>query len=1061
MQVDDTLKTRLLESTTRLTSAHLRFAMQMTPKKRRPQWTQGIESLEDRALLSGISIGMPPIGDAADTADQATVLNLATTIEVSGSIGQDGLDVDWYTFTLLAPSSVTITGTAGTYGLYNNASGTEFDPLAVVGRRLLAQSTATETDAGSVTRDLAPGMYFVAVSGAGNLHFHPLLANSGIPGEIGDYTFDVVSSPIDTSSSTDPLPLAADASPLGVWIDISGGLDFTPLVQITNGNGLSFPVATVRQALNGTELQIIPGSPLPAGNYTAVIRDALGNVRMSADFSVSSVESETGSSGNDTAATSIDLGNIEDLGLVQIAGFIGNDPHYNFSRSNPGLFAGNDVDLYHFHIDSAIAVGLQVEVFAGRIGSALNAGVTLYRLDVSSGTLVYVAGDNESYNLTRATDGTVPLFHDPVIVAGLRAGEYFLAVSQGLNTVSLMENQDPANVTGIYDVAQAHSGAMGVNVGNYVLNVTVSPLGGAPEVTDVSINNLDVLTKAPAGFTVQFDQYMNLTGPAFVAFHQTSQSSVPGIFITDAQGNKYFPRLQDFDATTFQARFSMVDRLPHGPYQLHLSGSQGVTNLAGSPLVGNSPSGDFVVRFVVLPNPVGTNGNPHLWTHDRLTDLIPAAQDLGMLFPQELKSGVAFVRESSNGLGLGFDTADEYRFELLQTRTYRFHLSGTSLPAGVALTVVDHAGNPVALFSPDNGLTLIAQLPAGEYTLRVGSWPTSAARRLSYRIDFNLMGNPDNAPPLSSGPAALVSMRLVGDSIPNNGGVTPPVNSGGGTSTGGSSNGGSTTGGGSSGTLSSISSTIGPNDYSLGSSSSLTNLTLGTSGIAFGIPTLTSTSGNGPGSLRVTRTLGRGAGLKDGISLSGLSALADGPVGRSGSRFAGSAQAGLNRNTLRDIVKASLTTRPDGVSEKREVASDTPAPNQPQENLDATDATVDPQAVSAEETSKEMDSKQSRVVPQGKVDADQILEAVSQSLTPRRRAVALSSIDGPVDSTEMKSQRSTDKVFAAGLGLLLSELFLPRDGNSPVVRRVGEVSGRTGVRRPVHMKSKLQEDSVS
>ncbi len=1032
--------------------------MHITPKRRRPNWTPGVESLEAKALLSAVAIAFASDSDPADTLDQAADLGTFDTANISGAIDQNGSDVDWYCFTLDVASEVTLSGSAGTFSLYNDAFGTVSDPLAEIGHRQLAQFTAADSDPVSLTRDLAAGTYYVAVSGAGNLYFHSLLANSGFPGASGDYTLDISSSPLDLSSSVDPLPLSVDASPLGIWIGLSGELDFAPLVQITNSEGLNFPVARVLEALGGKELQVTASAPLPPGAYTVDIKDLIGDVRLSAEFTVSEVfAAENGNLGNDTSATAVDLGDIEDLGLVQVLGTIGDDTYYQLSRSNPALFAGSDVDLFHFHISSPTAVGLRAEAFARRIGSALDVGLSLYQFDPVSGGLVFVSGIDNSYNTVRATDGSMPLYRDAVMVTGLEAGDYYLAVSESANTLSPLEGEDPSLHPGIYDVSVAHSGSTGRSTGRYVLNLEVSALGTSPEVVSVSIADHATLPTAPSEFNVRFDEFMNLAEPAFAAFRAFSQSTLEGVYVSDALGRKYFPQLMGFDSSSFAASFQMAERFPAGNYEFHLSGNLGVKNLAGIPVAGNSSSGDYVVQFTVASGAAGTLGNPLVWTHDPQTDVTSAAQQLGVLFPKELQTGVSIVRgvgSVSNQIG---DTADEYRFQVLQSRAYQFRLSGIALPSGVGLTLVDQSGNAVSTYSPDGGLSMLAQLRPGEYTLRVGTWASNAARRVNYRIELSTLGQAGDATPLTSGPAPAVGLRLTGmpDSNPGGGGTGPLI---GGTIPG-RSNGGSGTIGSDSGLGSPFENIIRRNEQGyLPLRTGVTQVDVSADGVTIAIPTVTSTYYGNSSRLRIQRAFGQGGGLRDQLSLSGLSALSDGPIGKARGRDGG-IETSLTGRRLSDMIKLSMSSKPKGISEQKTAQNQSPAPANQGENLTPADISIDADAVTLDEHSSDSDrnpsTETSHVEPKTRVPGQTVTQVESITL-PGDGAGLDAGVTALVESRSM-----TDTVFAAGLGLLMSELWLSRDKSArPALRLAGPA------KRVVNWKVKpqtpyFQEDSAS
>jgi len=74
----------------------------------------------------------------------------------------------------------------GVLSLYNSDPIDFGDLYHPYGDRLLAQDAGGDGDPG-IERDLGPGTYDVAISGAGNLAFHPLISGSGFAGATGDY----------------------------------------------------------------------------------------------------------------------------------------------------------------------------------------------------------------------------------------------------------------------------------------------------------------------------------------------------------------------------------------------------------------------------------------------------------------------------------------------------------------------------------------------------------------------------------------------------------------------------------------------------------------------------------------------------------------------------------------------------------------------------------------------------------------------------------------------------------------------------------------------------------
>src|SRR5205814_9612813 len=137
----------------------------------------------------------------------------------------------------------------------------------------------------------------------------------------------------------------------------------------------------------------------------------------------------------------------------------------------------------------------------------------------------------------------------------------------------------------------------GNSTGRYVLNLKVQQATTPPRVLGMSLVDGEALSGPPTTFRVDFSGPVNVQELAFSAYLRTSESRVSAVFIRDAAGNLYFPRLQSYDPTTYRATFLMVDALPRGSYELHLSGPLGLTDLAGNRLASNDPSGDQVTRF--------------------------------------------------------------------------------------------------------------------------------------------------------------------------------------------------------------------------------------------------------------------------------------------------------------------------------------------------------------------------------------------------------------------------------------------------------------------------------
>ena len=186
--------------------------------------------------------------------------------------------------------------------------------------------------------------------------------------------------------------------------------------------------------------------------------------------------------GDDTAASATNLGSIASGGVLQVVAAIGDDPYYTVSSTNPlKANPAADVDLYHFQISDAGTTSLAAEVFVGRVGSALDPSLSLFR-KTGSGSLQLVATNNNTRDPSVATNGTVPLYTDSLLTVGLTAGDYYLAVSGSTNDPSWGTNAD-----GVFNPNVAHSGANGFSTGKYVLNLATRIDNDAPRVVGSSL----------------------------------------------------------------------------------------------------------------------------------------------------------------------------------------------------------------------------------------------------------------------------------------------------------------------------------------------------------------------------------------------------------------------------------------------------------------------------------------------------------------------------------------------------------------------------------------------
>jgi hypothetical protein len=770
-----------------------------------------VESLEARRLLSTAAtldlsfLGANLPGNTLDHAAVIGDLSTVPSVRVNAAIGDSPAgtaDVDWYAFTLDHAATVTLAASSTTgvappvLSLYVRDPFDPADPATIFGFRMLAQVEGNDPALGTLlTRELAPGSYYLAASGAGNTLFSPLLADSGYAGQTGGYQLQLTASdlglgPADGPVVLTPNPAAGstlDRSPTVIRLDLSAPIDpttvmpdddawltYNPAGTFGDGNDQDVPISGVNFSDATTELQITPAAPLAPGYYRLQLAgDTNANFDVvtgpdgtplgtddlhpsgqdfTLTFQVDGIEGNTGASAaaDDTPAGAHDLGDVSSGRLVQVAGTIGDDP------TDPVPFNPSDVDLYHFRISGPGRYAFAAEVFAQRIGSPLNAAASLFVLDPADGRLHLVAGNDDTQNPTRASDGrSLPLFADPALFAGLTAGDYYLAVSSHNNVPDPGRNLLPGT-GGIFDPNVSHSGTGGRTTGDYVLNLRVWSDGAASQVVAVTPKPGDTLSAPPTSLTVQFDNPVNLQQLAFAAYQRTQQGAMSAVYVQGADGTQYYPRLQSYDLATGQATLLMLDRLPPGQYALHLSGPLGLADFAGNPLVGNDPGGDYVTHFTVAGTGVGAH-----------TDQGP--QDLGVLFPHELQSP---------GFAITSDTAGAYRFQVLQPQIYLFVLGGPSLPAGVHLTLTDGSGANVVTKVQADEVSLQAFLQPGAYTVQVSaSDPAGGA----YTVRVILGGSTENPQPLTVGPAPVLRLQLASAPPPASGSPPPvPAPAGGG-----------------------------------------------------------------------------------------------------------------------------------------------------------------------------------------------------------------------------------------------------------------------------------------
>jgi hypothetical protein len=789
------------------------------------------EELESRlALAAPVWPGLiHPIQESEpnDTLDQAQSLGSLSATgrgEVIGRIGNGAAaasDVDWYSFTLDRPAHVTLitldlpvnSPFVSVLSLYNSdivVPGDSYD-----GHRLLAQDDGAAYGGDArLERALSAGVYYVAVSGSGNRHFHALIAGSGYPGSTGDYGLQITAVDLDIRAgdgpavlATDPAPGAdLDHSPFVLRADLSAALDPRSLILGstvrlvynavgTFGDGRDQAVALAQSnfSAQANELQLQAAAPLRPGYYQLllagdaegspqVIRDLSGqplgrDVRQgsghdfTAAFHIGAVKSNrlAPAWADDTPATAHMLGDVTGAGLVQVSGAIGDD------STNPIPFSPADIDLYRFHVSGPGRFALSSEVFAGRIGSPLNPALTLFQFDLVDNRLHLLATNDGTRNDTPThTHHSLPLFSDPALFVGLTAGDYLLAVSSSGNMPDPTRGLVPGT-NGIFDPLVSHSGQAGITTGDYVLSLSVVADNRPPQLASVmlpggaELKPGAVLGAPPTGLNIEFSKPVNLLQLAMQAFLESQDGHLNAIYIQAADGSRFYPRFRDSVDGGRHGEFLMLDALPNGTYQLHLSGTLGLADLAGNPLAGNGPTGDYIVPFAVN-GPVRGNGNPLLRRSQEPNHDPAHPQDLEILFPNELangSNGVVIARDyTANPRAASASSADYYLITVLQAvpLTFTLNIAGTS--TDTRLSVRDASGHvifsePFALDS-EVPLTVNAITAPGTYLIGLEGWSPDRSPTVVYQLSISTTGSDnEQPPPLTIGPGPAIRIRQI------------------------------------------------------------------------------------------------------------------------------------------------------------------------------------------------------------------------------------------------------------------------------------------------------------
>lgn len=210
-------------------------------------------------------------------------------------------------------------------------------------------------------------------------------------------------------------------------------------------------------------------------------------------------------------------------------------------RGATGVLGGQtDFDAFRIRLtDEAALWRLAVQVNAGRIGSGLIAGLT-----------VYDANGREVASVPVGSYVPSEYPNDPYLFAGLPPGDYVVVVSKS-------------------------SGSQG---GAYKLEMAADPV---VEPTRVASFTLDRSDAGPMGFKIELSSPIDPT-----------RLRSDAVYVVDASGTKHAVRLVSVDAGLTGARFQFLDSPPAGDYRLEIASDLPLADLIGrTPLADGLPGG--------------------------------------------------------------------------------------------------------------------------------------------------------------------------------------------------------------------------------------------------------------------------------------------------------------------------------------------------------------------------------------------------------------------------------------------------------------------------------------
>ena len=375
------------------------------------------------------------------------------------------------------------------------------------------------------------------------------------------------------------------------------------------------------------------------------------------------------------------------------------------------------------------------EVFAGRIGSPLDPGMSLFELDPSTGQLVFLAGNNNTGNPTEGTDGTLPLFTDSALADGLTAGDYYLAVADGIEHALAARGPDARHAPAIFDPNQPGSAQNGWST----RPLSAQPAGPAePRLRRGCVASSpspgQVLARPRRRSPCSSRSRSTSSSSHYQAFEATYQTAIPaGLHRGEPTGRNTSRDSSAMTRATNTATFQMLDGLaerlvcpaPLGPGRpdrprRQPAGRQrperGLRHPLHGPGAGRHALGQqFRRRSGRSRRPAGAL--PRTSACCSPTSFRPA-------WPS---CATPSVRHPGGRRDAGQLHVPDHP----DATTITFNSSAADLPAGTQLSMTDGSGEPVPLGVADRRTSYIRPPVAGDVHDHVGGWAPGDRRRAS------------------------------------------------------------------------------------------------------------------------------------------------------------------------------------------------------------------------------------------------------------------------------------------------------------------------------------------